>query len=297
MSSPSYLDKTPADPIALFKALDRRIGVLERTATQFVGLNSDGSDPNQPTYCDWRSAPRTISPSTWWEFYNWETIQQGPVPVVGGYCVPNNDGWYNIAARVSWVSSNSARRHVAFAQKGTTPPSGGANITNAIAADGYQTYQYVTLFPQFLKAGVQYTLMVYQNTTAGLQCNSASLCIWPVGGIQGPAGPIGATGPQGAAGPTGSQGQPGATGPAGPAGIAGPPGAQGNPGPPGLTGDAGPQGPPGTGVPAGGGAGMSLVKQSDNDFDTYWEMISGGGQIGPPGPEGPPGPAGPAGAT
>lgn len=102
-----------------------------------------------------------------------------------------------------------------------------------------------------------------------------------VTGPQGPKGPQGPrgyngdpgpTGPQGPLGPTGPEGgPPGPTGPQGPQGVTGPTGPQGPSGP------TGPQGPSGVGIPAGGTLGQALVKASNNDYETQWSTVVGGG--------------------
>ena len=78
----------------------------------------------------------------------------------------------------------------------------------------------------------------------------------------------------GARGPAGSAGAAGAAGPQGPAGATGATGATGETGPTGPTGPAGSDGADGVGVPAGGSAGQSLIKDSATDFDTSWGNTS-----------------------
>jgi hypothetical protein len=68
-------------------------------------------------------------------------------------------------------------------------------------------------------------------------------------------------------GPEGPEGPVGPEGPIGPEGPEGPEGPQGEPGPAG-----GPPGDPGVGVPAGGGQGNVLTKNTANDFDTSWKV-------------------------
>lgn len=66
------------------------------------------------------------------------------------------------------------------------------------------------------------------------------------------------------------KGATGDQGPQGPAGSAGSAGPKGDPGTPGADGQDGAAGTNGVGVPAGGGTGQILAKNSNNDFDTHW---------------------------
>jgi hypothetical protein len=93
-------------------------------------------------------------------------------------------------------------------------------------------------------------------------------------GLTGPTGPTGSQGIQGPAGATGSQGPQGVKGDPGNTGPTGPTGATGSQGP---TGANGPTGPAGPGVPAGGAAGLALVKKTGTDYDTQWAAVAGGG--------------------
>lgn len=88
----------------------------------------------------------------------------------------------------------------------------------------------------------------------------------PTGGGSGD-GSTGPTGPTGGIGPTGPSGD---IGPTGPTGDIGPTGPTGDIGP------TGPTGPIGIGIPPGGSLGMSLVKASNTDYDTTWQLLSGG---------------------
>lgn len=85
--------------------------------------------------------------------------------------------------------------------------------------------------------------------------------IGPIMGPQGPQGIQGIQGPVGPQGPKGDTGDTGATGPQGETGATGPQGP---------IGATGPQGPAGPGVPAGGYTNYVLCKQSNSDYDTWW---------------------------
>lgn len=107
-------------------------------------------------------------------------------------------------------------------------------------------------------------------------------------GPQGPQGPEGPPGPQGPEGPEGPQGPEGPPGPQGPEGPHGPKGDTGQQGEKGDTGEPGPRGPqgiqgeqglqglkgepgePGIGLPPGGAKGQTIIKNSDEDYDTTW---------------------------
>lgn len=77
-------------------------------------------------------------------------------------------------------------------------------------------------------------------------------------------------GPQGPVGPKGEPGPRGDPGPAGNTGPAGIPGERGLPGSQGPAGSQGPPGPAGKGIPSGGVPGQTIIKASDEDFDTTW---------------------------
>jgi hypothetical protein len=291
----TYLAAFPSNPIDAFKAFDRRIGTLERTQTQFGGsTNLDGTSNNQPTYVDFRQAPKSVVSNTWREISVWDTTQIGPVSVSNGFFHVPNDGWYEVAIRTAWDPSNVGRRWAILAEHGTTPPGGAASnfLVQPAGNDNLQIYQTAEIFPMYLLASKTYAFMVQQNTGSNNNINGASVAIWPIGGLQGNPGPAGATGQTGSQGQQGPAGSTGSTGPAGQQGIAGPPGSAGQIGPAGLT---GPPGPSGIGIPANGTSGQSLVKRSDADYDTYWAPIATAGIPGPVGPKGDPGQTGPQG--
>jgi hypothetical protein len=66
-------------------------------------------------------------------------------------------------------------------------------------------------------------------------------------------------------------------GPPGDDGVDGATGPPGSTGPTGAAGAAGATGPPGPGVPPGGVAGQSLIKNSVTNYDTVWGAAAGGG--------------------
>lgn len=89
---------------------------------------------------------------------------------------------------------------------------------------------------------------------------------------------IGPTGPQGISGYSGYSGY-GGTGGSG-EGTSGYSGYSGTSGYSGYSGTSGYSGFSGIGIPAGGLLGQSLVKLSNNDYDTTWSTISGGSGVG-----------------